>query len=106
MQIQILKNRTRPQGSLSKSRDAIRSQGINKKTQGSLSKSDTNATRTESCGTSTKPHTANRLKKIALAAVAILTVIFVTLIVAGCKFGLEEAFYRPNGVNERSAKHE
>lgn len=120
MQIQILKNRVRPQGAASKSRDAIKSQGINKKTQGSLSKSATNATRTESRSTSTKPHkagsksrsttailhTANRLKKIALATVAILTVIFVTLTIVGCKFGLEEAFYRSNGVNERSAQLE
>ncbi|MBO4509421.1 MAG: metallophosphoesterase [Spirochaetaceae bacterium] len=39
--------------------------------------------------------------RIALASIAIV-IILITLSVVGCKFGLEEAFFRPNGVNERS----
>ena len=45
------------------------------------------------------------LKNRAKSAITILT-IFAILSIASCKFGLEEAFYRSNGVNERSAQLE
>ena len=56
--------------------------------------------RTKSRST-TKSHitTATHTK----TAIALFTLL-ITLTIAGCKFGLQEAFYRSNGVNERSSE--
>lgn len=44
-----------------------------------------------------------QILKRCVSNISALTICILTFFaVAGCKFGLEEAFYRPNGVNERS----
>ncbi len=55
----------------------------------------------------TKPSsaTSSKLRKIKLASIIIL-IIFAILSIVGCQFGIEEAFYRAHGVNERSTQLE